>query len=183
MFDAINLAGRFGFQLLKSALEAALIKKVNEKNVLKFLPPADTYGMDALREKCLDQLDEISTTVLGSDEFTSLDPLIVKMVLSRDTFDAPEINIFECLIKIIRNFHMESSEASELLQSCIHLSSMDAKDIYRKVKPTGYFTEMAISESVCTKSLNDLNKLCGRGAKGRICKQFIVVIATVKFHI
>ncbi len=170
MFDIITLADRFGFLLLKNAVGAVLADKVNAQNVLKFLSPADAYCIENLQQTCLSQLDKISTTVLNSEEFISLDPHLIKKVLSRDTFDAPEIKIFECLSKIIQKFGMVSSEASDLLESCIRLSSVDIKDVFSKVEPLGYFTEKAILESVRANAQNDLNSIRGRGAKGRMLK-------------
>ena len=167
MFDVLNLADRFGFLLLKNALGAVLAKKVSAQNALKFLPAADAYCIDALREKCLEQLDEISSSILSSEEFESLDPLLVKMIVSRETFDAPEIEIFECLIKIIKKVSMESSEALEFLLTCINLSAMDTNDIFSRVEPTGFFTDTVILQGVRGLTRNDLNLIRGRGVKGR----------------
>ena len=163
----LALADRFGFLLLKNALGAVLAKKVSAQNALKLLPAADAYCIDALREKCLEQLDKTSSSILSSEEFESLDPLLVKMIVSRETFDAPEVEIFECLIKIIKKLGMESSEALDFLLTCINLSSMNTKDMFSRVEPTGYFTETVILQGVRALTQNDLNLIRGRGVKGR----------------
>ena len=89
------------------------------------------------------------------------------MILSQDTFDAPEIQIFECLLRVIKTQNLEDSDAKELLQSCIRLSSIEITDIFGKVEPTGYFSEVVLLQSVRAQTRHDLNHIQGRGAKGR----------------
>jgi len=167
MFDVITLADRFGFLLLKEAVGAVLSKKVTMENVLKFLPPAEMYSIGCLQEKCLDLIDKAPMAILSSEEFLSLHPTLIKVILSRDTFDAPEVQIFECLLRVIETLKLESEDAKALLQSCIHLSSLEIKDIFGKVEPTGYFSESVILQSVRAQAQHDLNYLQGRGAKGQ----------------
>ena len=167
MFDVIVLADRFGFLLLKNAVGAVLSKKVTVENALKFLPPAETYSIDCLQEKCLNLIEKAPVAILSSEEFLSFNPVLIKMILSRDTFEAPEIQIFECLLRVIRTQNLEDSDAKELLQSCIRLSSIEIKDIFGLVEPAGYFSETVILQSMKAHTQHDLNHIQGRGAKGR----------------
>ena len=167
MFDIIVLADRFGFLLLKNAVGAVLSKKVTVENVLKILPPAETYSIDCLQEKCLDLIEKDPVAILSSEEFLSFNPVLIKMILSQDTFEAPEIQIFECLLRVIKTQNLEDSDAKELLQSCIRLSSIEIKDIFEKVEPTRYFSEAVLLQSVRAQTRHDLNHIQGRGAKGR----------------
>ena len=167
MFDVIVLADRFGFLLLKNAVGAVLSKKVTVENVLKFFPPAESYSIVCLKEKCLDLIEKDPVALLSSEEFLSFNPALIKMILSRDTFDVLEIRIFECLLRVIKTQKLEDSNAKELLQSCIRLTCIEIKDIFGLVEPTGYFSEAVLLQSVRAQARHDLNHIQGRGAKGR----------------
>ena len=163
--DGLHLADQFGFLQLRAQIGAVLAEKVTQYNVLHILAAADAYCMDKLREKCLEQIDQLSTTFLLSPDFVSLDPELVKMILSRETFVAPETAIFDCLMAVVKEHSLEFEKATKLF-TCLQLTSLSVQVVLGKVKPTGYFPEAMLLQKLQAVEQSDLNQIGTRGVKG-----------------
>jgi len=172
LLEVLHLADQFGFLHLRAQLETVLAEEMNQNNVLHILVAADAYCLEKLREKCLEQLDQLATTFLASRDFIGLDPDLVKRILSRETFVAPEIAIFDCLMAVIKEHSLEFEKASKLFFFCLQLSSLNEQDILDKVKSTGYFPEEILLQKLQAVEQNDLNQISARGTKGMSVKSF-----------
>ena len=159
------MADRFGFTLLKMAIGAQLSKHVNKDNVFEMLVHADLCAMSELHQKCLKFCDKNASSVLESDGFLSLPENSLKSILSRDTFDVPEVSIFEALLKWKEHNSCGREEMGELLD-CVRLTRITPQELFQSIEPHALFTELQILTAIRTQTKPQLEQMKPRGRKG-----------------
>ncbi|XP_033237410.1 BTB/POZ domain-containing protein 9-like [Drosophila pseudoobscura] len=116
--------------------EKNLQQNASLSNICKILNAAHRYSMNGLRKKCLNFMDCKASDVLQHASFAMLCKESLEEVLERDTFYAPEVEIFQAVCKWRALF---PSEDIKTVISHIRLPLMSVKELLRVVRPTGIF--------------------------------------------
>jgi len=97
LLDILGLAHRYGFEALQTAISDHLEAVLNIHNVCLIYDIASVYSLASLSRTCCTYMDRHAADIIQSDSFLTLSPTALREVVSRDSFCAPEIEIFKAL--------------------------------------------------------------------------------------
>ncbi len=158
------MADRFALITLKDTLGNSLVPLVTLDNVLTFFAYADVYQVKHLLDKCLCLIDENSSSILKLDGFCSLISSTVQRIISRDTFVAPEVDIFKAVVQWTAH---NSKQVDDVVHS-VRLCEIPAKDLFTTVEPTKLFDESEITTALRIQIKPEFENRKPRGKKGNI---------------
>ncbi|XP_033242690.1 BTB/POZ domain-containing protein 9-like [Drosophila miranda] len=136
ILDLLNLVHFFGLQNVEAAIEKNLQQNASLSNICKILNAAHRYSMNDLRKKCLNFMDCKASDVLKHASFAMLCKESLEEVLRRDTFVAPEVEIFQTVCKWNQ---LNPSADIKTVISHIRLPLMSVSELLHVVRPTGIF--------------------------------------------
>lgn len=160
------MADRFGFVSLKNAISIQLVKKVKLENVLKLLPYADTYQVNELLNQCYKLIDKNSTKFLELSGFLALPEKQFIQVLSRDSFDASELQIFKTVPKYVKQRGMSGIQDRSAILACVRLNLIPVEDIYNTVEESNYYSSKDLYNAVKVQNMRIVEKIRPRGGLG-----------------
>lgn len=161
------MADRFGFVVLKDALDIKFAKYVNLENVLKLLPRVSS-SCNLLIRKSYDLIDVNATSLVQSEDFLDLPEQHFIDVLSRDTFDIPELEIFETVQKYIEQRDTSEMQNVADILACVRLSLIPVTEIFNKVEKSNYFSAADILKAVKVQTLGVVEDMKPRGQTGNM---------------
>lgn len=94
-----GLADLYQFEALSETIPKYLATKLSMENCFKILNAAEFYSQTHLQADCLKFMDEHSTELLKHETFKLMSSASLCTLLKRDTFSAPEIDIFNAVKK------------------------------------------------------------------------------------
>lgn len=97
--DVYGLAEQYDFESLKKSIVAHLINILSLENCIAVLNSACLYSSEELRRKSLEFTDIHCSELLTHDTFRTMSQESICSLLERDTFYAPEIDIFHAVRK------------------------------------------------------------------------------------
>ncbi|XGW01893.1 hypothetical protein V3C99_014182 [Haemonchus contortus] len=137
VLDFLGIANKYGFSKLQNSIADYLKEIANVKNVCAILSTSQTYCIDDLVEHCLHVADRNASEVLTTQGFLQLPIFEVTQLVSRDSFFAPEINIFRAIQNWVQAHPEMKDSAVELLMKHLHLSQISRRDLLKIVWPSG----------------------------------------------
>ncbi|KAJ3643694.1 hypothetical protein Zmor_026390 [Zophobas morio] len=130
--DLIGLAHQCALTDLEVAIGQKIKPLLNHKNICSVLNTANLYNLVELRDACHVFMDQHASEILNNDCFKHLSQNSLIKLLERDTFFAPEIEIFEKVAQWCQvNVH-----AADLVVKCVRLSWLSVVEIVSKVWPS-----------------------------------------------
>lgn len=117
VIEICGLADQYFFESLKQAISTHLMSIVSMDNCVAVLNAAYLYSLNVLQGKTLEFMDDHSREFLSHDTFKTLSQETICSLLERDTFYAPEIDIFNA----VRNWYTDHSDADAKVRP-IHLT-------------------------------------------------------------
>ncbi len=97
IIELYNLANLYGFESLKNAISKYLKRNISIENCISMLISAQLYPLADLKEACLNFIDHSSIKLMHHDTFKATSQDTLCDILKRDTFYAPEIDIFNAV--------------------------------------------------------------------------------------
>lgn len=94
IIDICELADMYDLEALKETISEYLKAKLSLENCVDILKAASLHAMDGLNQACLAFIDGRSAELIKHDTFKTLSSTLLCTLLKRDTFYAPEIDIF-----------------------------------------------------------------------------------------
>ncbi len=162
----VSLADRFTFTPLKEAIGVQLGDRISASNVLELMVHADYSHLPELHEQCLQFIDQNAEAVLGSEAFLSLPAHNLQSVISRDTFLAPEVAIFQAVLRWKEHNSGTSGEGLSQVLRCIRLSEISQGEIFDVVEPSGLFHQSEILQAIRAQTKLTLKQFHPRGKRG-----------------
>lgn len=101
--EVYDLAEQYGFDALKNNILEYLTGNLTLDNCVPTLNAAYLYSLYGLQEACMKFLDCHSSKFLDHDHFQALSLTSLCTLLKRDTFYAPEVNIFKAICQWVVN--------------------------------------------------------------------------------
>ncbi len=135
ILEILGLAHKYGFQDLEASISDYLKAILSIKNVCLIYDMASLYALEQLEASCCSFMDRHATDVIQHDSFSNLSADCVKDIISRDSFCAPEVEIFKAVHNWAR-VNDASSEELHLILNEVRLSLMPTADLLKVVRPT-----------------------------------------------
>ncbi|CAH2086939.1 unnamed protein product [Euphydryas editha] len=158
VLDMLGLAHQFNFQELEVAISDYLRQVLALRNVCAVLDAARLYGLDALMDYCYNFLDRNATEVLQHDTFLQLSVEALQGLLERDSFFAPEVDIF----KAVCNWFNANQQWEKILK-CVRLTLMSLEELLTVVRPFSLVTPDMLLDAIQEKTQTKSTDLRHRG--------------------
>ena len=134
VLEILGLAHQYGFQDLEAAVSNHLRAVLSIRNVCLIYDTAALYQLRDLVSSCCLFMDRHAAEIIKHDSFLNMSANGVRDVVSRDSFCAPEVEIFRSVHDWVRA--NPSEERAPILRS-VRLSLMATPDLLKVVRPTG----------------------------------------------
>ena len=135
ILEVLELTHRYGLEKLQTALCRYLQEILSVRNVCTVYDKAQLFGLDQLRETCCRFMDRHACAILQSEAFLQLSATALSEMLSRDSFCAKEIEIFEA----VRRWCAEQPDdvhVSKILKA-VRLPLIETWDLLNAVRNSG----------------------------------------------
>uniref|UniRef100_A0A2H1VX80 BTB/POZ domain-containing protein 9 n=1 Tax=Spodoptera frugiperda TaxID=7108 RepID=A0A2H1VX80_SPOFR len=168
VLDMLGLAHQFNFQELETAISDYLRQVLALRNVCSVLDAARLYGLKALMDYCYNFLDRNAIEVLQHDTFLQLSVEALQGLLERDSFFAPEVDIFKAVCNWFNaNQLWVKSEAGqaqiEKILKCVRLTLMTLEELLTVVRPFSLVTPDMLLDAIQEKTQTKSTELRHRG--------------------
>ncbi|KAL3254634.1 hypothetical protein MRX96_054159 [Rhipicephalus microplus] len=97
VLEVLELAHQYGFLELESGVSAYLERVLGVRNVCRIYDRACLYQLSPLARACQRFADRHAPAILLSDSFRQLSPSVLEEMIGRDSFFAPEVDIFRAV--------------------------------------------------------------------------------------
>lgn len=159
ILDTLGLAHQYGFQELETAISDILKQMLSLKNVCAILDSANLYGLKNLVNICHNFLDQHPLEILSHESFLQLSQASLIELLQRDSFFAPEVEIF----KGVCAWWKCNEDPNNLVINCVRLPLMSNSDLLTVVRPAGLVKPDTILDAIAEKTHTKHSNLRHRG--------------------
>ncbi|XP_048507554.1 BTB/POZ domain-containing protein 9 isoform X2 [Athalia rosae] len=160
ILDILGLAHQYGFLDMETAVSDHLREILNIKNVCLIFDAARLYQLEFLTKVCHEYMDEHALEVIQHDSFLQLSPSALNELIARDSFYAPEVDIFLAVHAWVKaNPEVEAKD----VVGQVRLGLVDIRDLLNVVRPTGLVSSEAILDAITVRTLTKDSQLNYRG--------------------
>uniref|UniRef100_A0A1B0AIK8 BTB/POZ domain-containing protein 9 n=1 Tax=Glossina pallidipes TaxID=7398 RepID=A0A1B0AIK8_GLOPL len=134
ILDTLGLANQYGLTELELAISDYLVQYLALNNACAILDAARLYNLEKLTKLCLTFMDRNAADILQHETFKNLSKESLEEILRRDSFFAPEVQIFLAVWdwgKHNRNVDIQS------VVSYVRLPLMNLDHLLQVVRPSG----------------------------------------------
>ena len=162
VLQLLELAHRYELSLLEDDICSYLRTQINVGNATEICQLATFYNLKRLQEHCLVLIDANPSDSLTN--FTDLSYHTVHVILQRDSYPLPEMDIFMFVQKWMSdNTHKMTEAEKQFLLNDIRLSLISPEDLFLKIIPTKLFTSERILDALKDQTLLNHVDLPHRG--------------------
>ncbi|XP_053988231.1 BTB/POZ domain-containing protein 9 [Hylaeus volcanicus] len=157
VLDILGLAHLYGFSELETSISDYLREILNIKNICLIFDAALLYQLEFLTRVCHEYMDKHACEVIQHENFLQLSTGALNELISRDSFYAPEVNIF-LAVRAWVNANPDADSKSVLDK--VRLSLVPITDLLNIVRVSGLVTPEAILDAIAAKTQirdSDLN--------------------------
>lgn len=171
VLELISLAHKYGFLALESAIQGYLKAILDVKNVCQIFDLSSFFQLKDLYNSCLDYLDQDAVEVLSMDSFPNLSKNSLIDIIKRDSFCAPEVQIFCAVVDWIEtNDEASDVDIKDVLKE-VRLTLISLHELFHTVRPTKLFSADAILDAIKVKTESRVSEMNFRGHLGKNCIQ------------
>ena len=138
ILDLLGLSNRYNFDALQQAISSYLKATLSVNNACVIFNTANFYQLKDLCTACYTYIDSHATEMTSSEGFLSLSQAALIDLLSRDSFFAPEIEIFRSIVQWMEKNNISVEEASDLLK-VVRLQLVSNNDLFNIIRPSGLY--------------------------------------------
>lgn len=165
VLDLLGLAHKYGFLALESAISGYLKSSLDLHNICHVFDVACLYQLKEVLDTCLNFADAHAVEILSTGDFCNLSKTALIRIIKRDSFCAPEVEIFravQCWILENAEELEEIVDRKEVLSS-VRLPLIGLHDLFHTVRPSGLFTADAILDAIKIKTESRVTEMNFRG--------------------
>ncbi len=158
ILEIFGLAHEYGFTELENAISDYLKETLAIRNVCVIYDAANLFQLQPLAEVCRTFIDRQALDVINHESFFNLSANTLKEMISRDSFCAPEINIFRAVCEWAQR--NPSCDSLKEIMASIRLSLISTNDLLSVVRNSGLIEADAILDAIDAKNQSrdtDLN--------------------------
>lgn len=168
ILELLSLAHKYGFLALESALQGYLKSILNIRNICVIFDAAVLYQMNDLCATCLSFLDRNALEVLSTDGFSCLTKSALIEVVKRDSFCAPENQIFRAVQEWVESAEeMSEGDFIDILDT-VRLPLISLHDLFNAVRPSELYSADAILDAIQIKTESRVHEMNFRGHLGKL---------------
>lgn len=168
ILELLSLAHKYGFLALESALQGYLKSILNIRNICVIFDAAVLYQMNDLCATCLSFLDRNALEVLSTDGFSCLTKSALIEVVKRDSFCAPENQIFRAVREWVESAEeMSEGDFKDILDT-VRLPLISLHDLFNAVRPSELYSADAILDAIQIKTESRVHEMNFRGHLGKL---------------
>ncbi|XP_062427956.1 BTB/POZ domain-containing protein 9 isoform X3 [Rhea pennata] len=149
LLDFLSLAHKYGFPELEDSTSEYLCTILNIQNVCMTFDVASLYSLPKLTCMCCMFMDRNAQEVLSSEGFLTLSKAALLNIVLRDSFAAPEKDIFQALMNWCK--HNPKENHAEIMQA-VRLPLMSLTELLNVVRPSGLLSPDAILDAIKIRS-------------------------------
>uniref|UniRef100_A0A1Q3FF41 BTB/POZ domain-containing protein 9 n=1 Tax=Culex tarsalis TaxID=7177 RepID=A0A1Q3FF41_CULTA len=161
ILDTLGLANQYGFTDLEMAISDYLRQVLSLNNVCAILDAAKLFGLEGLTNVCHAFLDRNAGEILQHDTFRTLSEDSICSLLLRDSFFAPEVQIFQAVYDWCK-CNADASGSVENVVSKVRFSLMTLEQLLNVVRPSGILDPDHLLDAIAEKTAS--TQLPYRGA-------------------
>uniref|UniRef100_A0A0K8TP45 BTB/POZ domain-containing protein 9 n=1 Tax=Tabanus bromius TaxID=304241 RepID=A0A0K8TP45_TABBR len=154
ILDTLGLANQYGFTELELAISEYLRQILSLNNVCAILDAARLYDLEGLTNVCYTFMDRNASEILAHETFKQLSKESLEEVLRRDSFFAPEVQIFIAVSEWCKH---NTNVDIESVVSYVRLPLMNLEQLLKVVRQSGILDPEklldAIEEKTTSKNL------------------------------
>ncbi|CAK9800523.1 BTB/POZ domain-containing protein 9 [Anthophora plagiata] len=157
ILDILGLAHLYGFSELEASISDYLKEILNVKNVCLIFDAALLYRLEFLTRVCREYLDVHAYDMIKHESFLQLNANTLNELISRDSFYAPEINIFLAIGLWVK---ANPDADSKSVLDKVRLSLISITDLLNVVRSSGLVSPEAILDAIAARTQScdsDLN--------------------------
>ena len=157
ILDILGLAHLYGFSELETSISDYLREILNIKNVCLIFDAALFYRLEFLTRVCHEYMDKHACEVIQHESFLQLSAAALNELVSRDSFYAPEIDIFLAVRAWVKA-NPDANDKSVLEK--VRLSLVSITDLLNIVRPTKLISPEVILDAIASRTQtrdSDLN--------------------------
>ncbi|KAL7079104.1 hypothetical protein ACQ4LE_001771 [Meloidogyne hapla] len=162
VLDMLGLAHKYGFSDLEETIPEFLKSTLKNKNVCAIFTVAQHYSIECLMTTCLDFIDNCAAELLRTQAFIDLPAQALVKILSRNSFCAPEIEIFNAVKHWIETHPDEESEFPSILAQ-IRLPLIKVNDLFEHVRESTLISPDQILDAIKDQNTLSSSQLKYRG--------------------
>ena len=145
--DLVGLANKYSFLALQQSIISYLKAAVTVANVCLIFSVSSYYQLKELNSACTDFIDLHATEVMKSDGFLSLSQSALVDLVSRDSFYAPEMDIYHGILQWVQSNEVDVKDAKELLKA-VRLQLIPMADLLEVIRKSGFFDAHEILDAI-----------------------------------
>ncbi|XP_072356430.1 BTB/POZ domain-containing protein 9 isoform X2 [Scyliorhinus torazame] len=149
LLDFLTLAHKYGFPELEDATSEYLCTILSVCNVCMVYDVASLYSLHKLSNTCCLYMDRNASAILSSKGFLGLSKAALLSVVSRDSFAAPEKDIFLALMNWCQQ---NPDERHEEIMNAVRLPLMTLTELLNVVRPAALLTADTILDAIKVRS-------------------------------
>lgn len=161
ILDTLGLAHLYGFEELETPISKTLRQLLSLKNVCAILDTARLYGLEQLAKVCHLFLDQNAIDILKHDSFPQLSYASLIDLLERDSFYAPEVEVFRGVCRWYQ--HPGNEDIGGRVMDCIRLPLMRIADLLSVVRPTSLVKADTLLDAIAERKNANISTLRHRG--------------------
>ena len=151
ILDLLGLANKYDFAPLQTSIMAFLRATLNVTNVCLVYNVANYYQLRDLCFACSTFVDGHAAEVMKSDGFLSLSLSALTELCNRDSFFAPEIDIYRGIVRWVGHNEVETEVSRRLLQ-VVRLQLIPMEHLLGEIRSSKLFDPDHILDAIamCT---------------------------------
>ena len=158
----LELVNKYNFTSLLHPLSCYLKATLTVTNVCHIFEIANVYSLHELLTTSCTLMDLNAKEVLNTEGFLTLSEPSLTELLSRDSFYADEVDIFNGVIEWLQ-FNGKTKEDSQRVLRTVRLNLLNMKELLSRVRPSGFFCPDTILDAIEAKVNVDPLTLNRRG--------------------
>ncbi|XP_055594610.1 BTB/POZ domain-containing protein 9 [Uranotaenia lowii] len=150
ILDTLGLANQYGFTDLEIAISDYLRQVLSLNNVCAILDAAKLFGLENLTNVCHSFFDRNAEEILRHESFKTLSEDSICSLLMRDSFFAPEVQIFLAVFDWCK--YNGASVNVESVVSKVRFSLMTLDQLLHVVRPSGILDPDHLLDAIAEKT-------------------------------
>ncbi|XP_039294308.1 BTB/POZ domain-containing protein 9 [Nilaparvata lugens] len=150
VLDMLGLAHQFGFVELEAAISDYLRQTLSIQDVCAVFDAARLYHLHYLTKVCTTFMDSHATHIIAHPTFNQLTASGLKELVDRDSFFAPEVDIFRAVVEWIRANNVAAGAQRDSILECVRLPLISIVDLLTVVRPQQLVKSDTILDAIQT---------------------------------
>ncbi|KAJ9578309.1 hypothetical protein L9F63_005475, partial [Diploptera punctata] len=145
ILDILGLAHQYGFVDLEASISDYLREILQIRNVCIIFDAARLYQLQFLTRVCCSFMDRHALDIIHHETFLQLSASAIKELILRDSFYAPEVEIFRAVCDWVQ---ANPDEDADDILSVVRLPLMSLSELLGVVRPAGLVSPDTILDAI-----------------------------------